>query len=291
MDNNPVHVRQLFSNFDKLFLNSCSCFIVCKRTKWLDALIGVKKRFISCLRFSTKTSTKMENVTIILQNAFKCDEENRNMEAEMYYTKAIQIVMEMVRAFDDEKKKKFLQKIKEYIEQAEKVRTRIDTLRRCGNHVTEVHIEDDATGYSYDVLFGTYLNAGVKEILIEESYLREKHQLKNLVRFFELSIKSCPNCRYVRVVTTVDPNTKSEQAAILDEIKTNLANRNVHLNIVYDNIHDRRIVLSNGYIIISGRGLDIYKKNEGNFGLGVCDYFYRKCKRTDITIMRSSGFT
>ncbi|XP_037932086.1 MIT domain-containing protein 1-like [Teleopsis dalmanni] len=228
-----------------------------------------------------------------LHVAFEYDAQKRNMEAVVCYTKAIDIFLEEIdgKCYNKDKKEKLLQQIEQYKHLVKKVETRMKTLRSCGNSVKEVHIKDDATGYTYDKLFGKYLNEDVKEILIEESYLREKHQLKNLVRFFELSIKSCPECRYIRVVTTKDPNPNSEQVAILNEIRTSLARRNVHLNIVFNNIHDRRIVLSNGYIIISGRGLDIYKKNDSNFGLGVCDYYYRQCKQTDITIMRSSGFT
>jgi hypothetical protein len=52
-------------------------------------------------------------------------------------------------------------------------------------------------------------------------------------------------------------------------------------------LHAREIKTNNGWVILSDRGLDIYKKPENRNEFGHFDLALRKCKHTIIHIRRS----
>lgn len=41
----------------------------------------------------------------------------------------------------------------------------------------KIHILANGTGYSYETIFGKYLDDGVREVALEEPYLREYYQV------------------------------------------------------------------------------------------------------------------
>ena len=45
-----------------------------------------------------------------------------------------------------------------------------------------------ATGYSYESIFGDYL-PGAEEIVIEDPYIRQHHQIINFLRFCETAVR------------------------------------------------------------------------------------------------------
>lgn len=66
------------------------------------------------------------------------------------------------------------------------------------------------------------------------------------------------------MITTADEENKAQIK--LEEIRQSLADLNVQLEISYSaTLHDRQIVVNNGWTIKIGRGLDIYQASKGKF--------------------------
>lgn len=232
------------------------------------------------------------NAKDILMRAVQCDQAGRILEAQHLYQDGIQILMDLVGDESDVAKKKvFYERIKEYIDRAEQIKDRVQKHVIRGELVINKPIDDNSTGNSYQSLFGQYLNADVKEVLLEEPYLYEKYQFQNLVTFLELLVKNCRHLKYVRVVTKTDTKAPENQSNVLEQIRADMAKRNVTLSIKFeDTLHDRKIVLSNGYIIKIGRGLHFFKATNPLYSLGLCDYDFRKCLQTDVDIWRTRNF-
>jgi ATP-dependent Lon protease len=54
-------------------------------------------------------------------------------------------------------------------------------------------------------------------------------------------------------------------------------------------IHDRSIVLDNGWNIYPGRGLDIFQKPESKFDLSELDQAKRACRETQIVYQKAEA--
>lgn len=70
---------------------------------------------------------------------------------------------------------------------AEKIKEEITKQRNRGEIKDKIHIIANGTGYSYETIFGKYLDDSVKEISLEEPYLREYHQVCFRVFFFSFN--------------------------------------------------------------------------------------------------------
>lgn len=142
------------------------------------------------------------------------------------------------------------------------------------------------TGYCYESIVGPYLNA-VKEVVVEDPYIRITHQIQNFVRFCETLLKA-PAIKKITLVTSSD--SKAQQDDTLDkleELRQSLLELDVVLEITFNpNLHDREIRLDNGWIIKIGRGLDFYQKPGSWFEVGSNDLSLRKCLETKVDIFR-----
>lgn len=145
----------------------------------------------------------------------------------------------------------------------------------------------EAIGFSYENIFGDYLE-GAQEIVIEDPYIRTKHQLFNLSRFCELAIK-VGSIRKIKLITGADePYQERETEAWLENLAKDLVPHDIEFTFEFDpNIHDREMRCDNGWIIKIGRGFDIYLKPEDNFtGLGRNDFDLRPCHKTKVDIFK-----
>ena len=143
------------------------------------------------------------------------------------------------------------------------------------------------TGYSYESILGPYLQ-GVKDLVIEDPYIRHPHQIQNFVRFCETALKF-NTVKKIHLTTGYDDKTGlADIAEKLEELKQSLLELDVVLEIKLNpNLHDREIRLDNGWIIKIGRGLDFYQKPGGWFEVGVHDLSLRKCLETKVDIFRA----
>lgn len=71
-------------------------------------------------------------------------------------------------------------KIIGYINHAEKIKQSIQEKQSRGEIVDKIHILANGKGYSYETLFGKYLDDNVKEITLEEPYIREYYQVLHI---------------------------------------------------------------------------------------------------------------
>lgn len=60
---------------------------------------------------------------------------------------------------------------------AELLKKQISEQQSKGAIVDKIHIIANGTGYSYESIFGKYLDENVKEICLEEPYLRDYYQV------------------------------------------------------------------------------------------------------------------
>ncbi|QKG54877.1 hypothetical protein GKZ67_20835 (plasmid) [Hymenobacter sp. BRD67] len=143
------------------------------------------------------------------------------------------------------------------------------------------------TGYGYDTLFGPYLT-GASTVTLEEPYIRTPHQLGNLVRFAEL-LTRIGDCREL-TIQAGQPETDEQQADVkkaLEDLRWSLKEFGIQLEFSFSpTLHDREMRLSNGWVIRSGRGLDLYQKPENWFSVGVNDFAYRPCLETTVVFQR-----
>ncbi|WP_419206920.1 MIT C-terminal domain-containing protein [Photobacterium leiognathi] len=148
-------------------------------------------------------------------------------------------------------------------------------------------INYDSTGYSYETIITPYLK-GAKSIVIEDPYIRAKHQLNNFVRFCEAVVKQ-PSVDLITLVTSYDESTDiKEMASCLKDLQQSLLEMDVKLDVqINENMHDREIRIDNGWVVKIGRGLDFFQKPESWFGVGVNDLSLRKCLETKVDIFKS----
>jgi len=141
-------------------------------------------------------------------------------------------------------------------------------------------------GHSYDAIFGDYL-PGAKKIVIEDPYIRLKHQIGNLVRFCETVINWAP-AREIHLITSADDDRPSqEQETAFEDLAQSLRDLGVAFTWEYSStLHDRAVRLSNGWIISIGRGLDLYQPPESWYSIGANDMDLRPCRETTVDVRR-----
>ncbi|NXK55391.1 MITD1 protein, partial [Chauna torquata] len=155
-----------------------------------------------------------------------------------------------------------------------------------GKYHKQIRIEENATGYSYEKLFQEYLTEIVSEVWVEDPYVRH---LYNFLRFCEMLVKGPCKVKTIHLLTSYDEGIgRNQQTSGLEEIKQSLRNYGVTLNVAFSSsIHDREIRFNNGWMIKIGRGLDYFKKPQGRFSIGYCDFDLRPCQETTVDVFHT----
>lgn len=146
------------------------------------------------------------------------------------------------------------------------------------------------TGYGFETLFKNYL-IGAAEVVLEDPYIRQKHQLSNFLRFCELLVK-VGDCKKLTLITgTDDEMQRQENMLAFDLLADNLFENGIEFRVQFDkNLHDREIKLSNGWGIKMGRGLDYFQSLAGNYlQVGVNDLDLRPCLETSFDFYKLPG--
>jgi ATP-dependent Lon protease len=150
----------------------------------------------------------------------------------------------------------------------------------------KIHYGD--TGYSFESVFKNYL-VGAYEVVVEDPYVRQKHQITNFLRFCELLVK-IGDCKKLTLITGVDDEVqKQENTLAYDQVADNLFEHGIEFRVNFsDTLHDREIKLSNGWNIKMGRGLDYFQSLGGNyFQVGTNDLDLRPCLETSFDFYSS----
>jgi ATP-dependent Lon protease len=143
-----------------------------------------------------------------------------------------------------------------------------------------------ATGYSYESIITPYLK-GVKEVIVEDPYIRAIHQVQNFVRLCETFVKH-GGVKKITLITSFDDDTPlADMQSRLDDLKQSLLEVDIVLDIQLNpNLHDREIQFDNGWVVKIGRGLDFYQKPTSYFEVGALDLNLRKCLETKVDIYK-----
>ncbi|TDQ15199.1 ATP-dependent Lon protease [Algoriphagus boseongensis] len=152
----------------------------------------------------------------------------------------------------------------------------------------QVILRDNQTGISYDKLFGDYLE-GASEITITDPYIRLPYQFRNLMEFIELVTKKADLENEIKIhLITVNSEEYIEGFKDkLDQLDYSLESIGINFSFEFsDTIHDRSIILDNGWKIILGRGLDIWQKTNGWFDLSEFLQEKRQCKGCEVTYLK-----
>ena len=147
-------------------------------------------------------------------------------------------------------------------------------------------------GISYEVLFARHLKDS-KSLTIEDPYIRENHQIRNLFEFLEMFYKMTPEGEEseVHLVTVKDddPYKSKNQEEDLNEIVNNFETSRVKFSFNFSEgpLHARSIQTDTGWKISLDRGLDIFQQHEfGRFNLAVKLQEERLSKKFEITYLK-----
>lgn len=156
-------------------------------------------------------------------------------------------------------------------------------------HGRQKIIRDNQTGISYDLLFGAYL-VGATDIKVIDPYVRLPYQLRNLMELAKLiSEKKDPDVEVKLHLVTANNEEYLENAKdAFQQMSYSLESLGVLFSYEFDDyIHDRSIVMNNGWKVILGRGLDIWQKTGGWYDINEYVQEQRLCKAHEITFVKS----
>jgi ATP-dependent Lon protease len=150
-------------------------------------------------------------------------------------------------------------------------------------------IRDNQSGISYDMLFGDYL-VGAKQINITDPYIRLPYQLRNFMEFAKLVSTRKNELEEVAIHLTTYNNEEyiENSKNAFKEIADSLESLGITFTFEFvETIHDRSIVMDNGWKIILGRGLDIFQKTNGWYD--IAEYYQEKrmCKGCEVTYVKA----
>ncbi len=143
-------------------------------------------------------------------------------------------------------------------------------------------------GYGYETMFADYL-IGATEIILEDAYIRQKHQINNFVRLCEIIVK-VGSCKKLTLITSVDDEfQRGENTLVFDQIADSLFEHDLEFRVEFSSIlHDRELKLNNGWSIKMGRGLDYFQSLAGNyFQIGTNDLDLRPCLETSFDFYKT----
>lgn len=149
-------------------------------------------------------------------------------------------------------------------------------------------IRDNQSGISYDNLFGAYL-IGATDVKLVDPYIRQPYQLRNFMEFVKLlADKKDPEKEIkLHLVTTGDEEYLETTKEAFDSMAYSVESLGIILTYEFDNfIHDRYILLDNGWKIILGRGLDIWQKTGGWYDINEYVQEKRICKSCEVTFIK-----
>ncbi|XP_072332677.1 MIT domain-containing protein 1 isoform X1 [Scyliorhinus torazame] len=244
-------------------------------------------RVCNSAAMSQSTSEKENSAVTVLKRAIELDNDSRFQNSLVCYQEGIDLLLQVLKATtNDTKKIHYRQKIANYMDRAEEIKKHLDKLKEDGKYHEQIKIPEDATGFSYEKLFKPYLDQFVTEVWVEDPYIRHVHQLYNFLRFCEMLLKDPCKVKNIHLLTSLDNSGgNSQQSSSLDEIKQSLQSYGVTLELNHSfSIHDREIRFNNGWMIKIGRGLDYFKKTQGRFSIGYCDFDLRQCHETTVDI-------
>lgn len=150
-------------------------------------------------------------------------------------------------------------------------------------------IRSGERGHTYANVIGPYLQ-GASSFVIEDPFVRMSYQVQNFTNLCELAVRT-GTIRRIALRTRLDAEDEkfsaSDWCARMDALRQSLLAFDIRLEIdaSQNDLHDRRILVDNGWEIVLGRGLDWYAPVE-RFTIGSSDPELRPCRQMQIWIKR-----
>lgn len=130
---------------------------------------------------------------------------------------------------------------------------------------------------------------GVTDVKVIDPYVRLPYQLKNFMEFAKLLYDRKNNETEIKLHLVTNNNEDYIQDAkeAFQSMMYSLESLGIIFTYEFDeNIHDRSIILDNGWKIIIGRGLDIWQKTGGWYDISEYVQEKRLCKACEVTFVK-----
>ena len=159
-----------------------------------------------------------------------------------------------------------------------------------GKHLV---VSENEKGISYEKLFGHYIE-GASKITINDPYIRQFYQVKNLFEFLQIVMNHIPEGEEVSVhlVTKTDDFDSYESEERLKQLQESVENSGVNFTYEFNqsmSFHARSIETDTGWKISLDRGLDIFQpydfKNPFNLANNMQEE--RLSKGFEVTYLKS----
>jgi len=138
----------------------------------------------------------------VLTRAVELNQSQSYSEALVCYQEGLSLLMNVLKdTKDDSTRVHYREKMESYITRAEKLKTLVSEQKEAGTFHEKISIKDGATGYSYRRVFEKYLEGNVNEVVVEDPYVRNVHQIYNFLRFCELLV-TIGTVREIKLVTS-----------------------------------------------------------------------------------------
>lgn len=138
----------------------------------------------------------------VLTRAVELDQTQSYSEALVCYQEGLALLMNVLKdTKDDANRAHYRAKMESYIERAEKLKRLVSEQKEAGTFHEKVSIKEGSIGYSYRRVFEKYLEEDVKEVVVEDPYIRNVHQIYNFLRFCELLV-SKGTVRKIKLLTS-----------------------------------------------------------------------------------------
>lgn len=137
----------------------------------------------------------------VLTRAVELDQSQSYSEALVCYQEGLALLMNVLKdTKDDSTRVHYREKMESYIARAEKLKTLVTEQKEAGTFHEKINIKDGAVGYSYRRVFDKYLEGNITEVVVEDPYIRNVHQIYNFLRFCELLV-TVGTVRNIKLVT------------------------------------------------------------------------------------------
>ena len=157
----------------------------------------------------------------------------------------------------------------------------------------EQHLElaEGRRGFTFDRYIGPYMR-GATRIDVVDPYIRQPYQARNLMELIETIAKYTDTTMEITVHLTTkcdkEPDYATKQQEKLETIRTNSAVAGIKFEYSFnDTIHDRSITTDTDWIIMLGRGLDVFQPFDTDWlDLRLRQQYFRQVKEFTIAYMR-----
>jgi ATP-dependent Lon protease len=171
------------------------------------------------------------------------------------------------------------------VDSTPKIETKKEKILTSGQKI----IRDNQTGISFKSLFGDYL-IGATDIKLIDPYIRLPYQLRNFMEFAKLIAEKKDSDIEVKLHLVTSNNLDYIEGAreAFEQMTLSFESIGIIFSYEFDeNIHDRSIMLDNGWKILLGRGLDLWQKTGGWYDVNEYIQEKRLCKACEVTIIKN----